>query len=209
MDERVVVKCYIFSLLLLVSGCAQLYTAKNDKLIETEKPNTRNTVLAVEEIPPTNTPEITNDLTKPAEQRIIEIGTGEFTAEPRSSRKRSITNNAEGDITLNFQDADINEFTRAVMGEVLKLNYTIDPEIKGSVTLETTAPVSKDELLSITETVLSMNGAAMINDDGFYRFRGWIWCTYNTTHLYCSRRNAKNTGAFFDRRQQYSRGQST
>lgn len=171
MDERVVVKCYIFSLLLLVSGCAQLYTAKNDKLIETEKPNTRNTVLAVEEIPPTNTPEITNDLTKPAEQRqrIIEIGTGEFTAEPRSSRKRSITNNAEGDITLNFQDADINEFTRAVMGEVLKLNYTIDPEIKGSVTLETTAPVSKDELLSITETILSMNGAAMINDDGFYR----------------------------------------
>ena len=74
-----------------------------------------------------------------------------------------------GDITLKFESADLREFVRVVFEDILKQNYLIDPQIKGKVTLHTTYPVTEDALLPIVESVLQMNGAAVIFQQGVFK----------------------------------------
>src|SRR5262245_15078483 len=45
-----------------------------------------------------------------------------------------------GDVMLNYVDADIREIVRMVMGDILKLNYTIEPGFQGNVTIQTAQP---------------------------------------------------------------------
>src|SRR5206468_11546718 len=52
-----------------------------------------------------------------------------------------------GDISLNFADTDIREVAAQILGNMLKVNYTIDPAVRGSVTLHTTTPLSRGQLL--------------------------------------------------------------
>ncbi len=74
-----------------------------------------------------------------------------------------------GDITLNFVDTDIREIVRVVLGATLKLNYTIDPSVQGTATLEVGKPLARSALLPTLETLLNQNGATLTMRDGIYR----------------------------------------
>jgi general secretion pathway protein D len=74
-----------------------------------------------------------------------------------------------GDVTLTFVDTDIREIARIVLGKTLKLNYTIDPGVQGTATLEIDKPVGHAELLTLFETMLNQNGATLVERDGAYR----------------------------------------
>src|SRR5437667_18541 len=74
-----------------------------------------------------------------------------------------------GDVTLNFVDTDIREIARVVLGETLKLNYTIDAGVQGTATLEISKPVPRSTLLSLVESLLNQNGATLVERDGIYR----------------------------------------
>ena len=73
------------------------------------------------------------------------------------------------DVTLNFAGADIRDVINAVLGQTLKLNYVIDPEVSGPVTFNVSRPVSRDEVLSTLEAVLNSRGATMVQSDGIIR----------------------------------------
>jgi general secretion pathway protein D len=73
------------------------------------------------------------------------------------------------DLTLNFAGADIRDVVNAVLGETLKLNYVIDPEVQGPVTFNVSRPVSRDEVLTTLEAVLNSRGATMVQSDGIIR----------------------------------------
>jgi general secretion pathway protein D len=73
------------------------------------------------------------------------------------------------DLTLNFSGADIRDVINAVLGETLKLNYVIDPEVVGPVTFNVSRPISRDEALSTLEAVLNSRGATMVQSDGIIR----------------------------------------
>jgi len=73
-----------------------------------------------------------------------------------------------GEITLNFQNADLREVIQAILGDALQKNYTVDPTVSGTVTMSSARPVAEDDLLPILETVLRMNGAAMVRDGDVY-----------------------------------------
>lgn len=75
----------------------------------------------------------------------------------------------EGEITLNFVNADLTEVIKAVLGDTLGYNFVIDPRVQGAVTLQTGSPVPAASLLSALETILSLNGASMVETDGLYR----------------------------------------
>lgn len=101
-------------------------------------------------------------------QRIVEIGDGKFTG--TSKNNNAISKDAEeGDVTLNFQGTDINEFIKVILGDVLSLNFVIDPQVSGSVTIETSIPVKQENLFSLLEQILSINNAAIIESNGFYQ----------------------------------------
>jgi general secretion pathway protein D len=74
-----------------------------------------------------------------------------------------------GDIALNYVDADLRDVVRAILGETLGLSYTIDPAVRGTVTLQTAHPVGSEALLPLLESVLAENGAALVERDGVYQ----------------------------------------
>lgn len=79
------------------------------------------------------------------------------------------TTHRAGDITLNFAGADIRDVAASVLGDMLKLNYVIDPEVKGPINFNVSRPVSRDELLPTFEAVLNSRGATMSNVNGIVR----------------------------------------
>lgn len=89
-------------------------------------------------------------------------GTGDRTGQTVSSYE-------PGDITLNFENADIREVVQSILGNTLGENYSVDPNVAGAVTISSARPLARDDLLPVLETVLQMNGAAMIRDGRTYR----------------------------------------
>ncbi|HEV2673541.1 MAG TPA: type II secretion system secretin GspD [Aliidongia sp.] len=87
---------------------------------------------------------------------------------PGSNERRPGASGA-ADVTLNFVDTDIREIARSILGGTLKINYTIDPAVRGTATIETAQPVPRDQLLGILETLLAQNGATLNEQNGLYR----------------------------------------
>lgn len=71
----------------------------------------------------------------------------------------------EGDVTLNFENTDIREVVNIILGDLLKVNYIIDPGVRGGVSMQTGRPLSRALLVPTLETLLRMNGATLVIDD--------------------------------------------
>jgi general secretion pathway protein D len=78
-------------------------------------------------------------------------------------------NDTDKSVTLNLVGASIPQAAKSVFGDVLELNYTVDPRVAGSITLQTTKPVTKAQLASAFESALHENGAAIVSSGGTYR----------------------------------------
>ena len=152
----------------LLSACSYFMPENHSDSPDTVTINTQDTKSIQYEHTQITEPVITDQTPTQQRQQIVEIGTGQYTADTTASKDKGYETEG-GDITLNFQGTDIREFVKAILGDVLHLNYAIDPELTGTVTIETATPVHEKELFSLTEEVLAMNGAALINDNGFYR----------------------------------------
>jgi general secretion pathway protein D len=74
-----------------------------------------------------------------------------------------------GDVTLNFVDTDIREVAKTILGTTLRLNYTIDPAVHGTTTLNTGTPIARSALLPTLETLLNQNGATLVEKNGLYQ----------------------------------------
>jgi general secretion pathway protein D len=79
--------------------------------------------------------------------------------------------NGGGKISLNFVDTDIRQIARTVLGKVLKVTYTIDPNVHGSGTIQTAQPISRERALTILENLLAQNGATISVINGVYQVR--------------------------------------
>lgn len=74
-----------------------------------------------------------------------------------------------GTVSFFFDDADIFEVAQTVFGDVLKVNYIIDPRVKGRVTFRTVTPIPRDEVLPVMEIILRLNGIGFVEEKGLYR----------------------------------------
>jgi general secretion pathway protein D len=101
----------------------------------------------------------------------IREGSGQFTGEAPGSRggsgRAASRVDADG-VTLNLVGASVPEVAKTVLGDVLKVNYTVSDKVKASITLSTAQPVAKDELLKIFEYVLRSEGIAIAEEGGVY-----------------------------------------
>ena len=71
--------------------------------------------------------------------------------------------------SLDFADTDVREAVAQILGTMLGLNYSIDPAVKGTVTLRTSRPLTAAQLMPALETILGSVGAALVRADGLYR----------------------------------------
>jgi len=73
-----------------------------------------------------------------------------------------------GMVSLNFNRADLIEIVH-IIAQHLRLTYTIDPEVKGTVTINSAEPLKPEDLLPIFHQILRMNGAVAIKAGNLYR----------------------------------------
>jgi len=104
-------------------------------------------------------------LNGPAPERRV-LGTDEFLSNNRDGNAGLVESSTDGAFTLNLVNVPIDQAARAVLGEALGRNYTVQPDVTGNVTLQTTRPLSERALLETFQTILELNGAVMqINDN--------------------------------------------
>ncbi len=109
-----------------------------------------------------------SEATRPGRLSQVYPGTGAFISEERIVRAQAEIGETE-DVTLNFESADVREVVAMILGEILKENYVVDPNVKGSISLRTSRPMDRSALLSILEAVLQVNNAALIHRDGLFK----------------------------------------
>ncbi len=71
-----------------------------------------------------------------------------------------------GSFSLNFDEADLGEVAKVIIGDILGKNYVLSPKVAGKVTLQTTQPLTREQVLPTLEMLLSMNSAALVKDEG-------------------------------------------
>jgi general secretion pathway protein D len=101
-------------------------------------------------------------------QSEIMRGDGNFIDIEAARRNTWRSNGSDGDIVLNFEDSDIREVAKTILGDMLNANYTVDPDVTGTVTLATSRPMSIDNVLPTLEVLLGMNDAVLTKTDGIF-----------------------------------------
>lgn len=137
---------YFLSLSLLVLFSCSAKALKQD--ISTEKPADANgsqqTIVKTEQAVQSSEKEARN------------------AAKPRSRQ-------AGGAISFFFDDADIFEVAQTVFGDILRVNYVIDPKVKGRVNFRTVTPIPREEVIPIMEIIFRLNGIGYVEEKGLYR----------------------------------------
>src|SRR5262249_36903349 len=71
--------------------------------------------------------------------------------------------------SLNFEALDVREVAKVILGDYLKLSYTVHPAVAGTVTFRTVRPIPLKELLPTLEMLLRQNNAAVVREEGIYK----------------------------------------
>lgn len=153
----------VAQLLLLLGLVACSDTARRSAEISAQLPSTAPEVEVMVSPAPAADPRRDVVERVPLLEPVQEIETGSGAVASVATAGISSGSDSEArDIVLNFQAADIQEVAKVVLGDLLGLNYLIDPAVSGTVTTETSAGLRRSELLPVLEVLLSYNNAALV-----------------------------------------------
>ncbi len=98
---------------------------------------------------------------------IVQLGTGQVfrgapTVNPSGPKD-------ERPVSLNFENGDIREIAKNILGDLLGENFMIDPRVTGTVSIRTPKGIARGELLPVFETLLKQVGAALVRDGAIWR----------------------------------------
>ena len=88
---------------------------------------------------------------------------------PSANGGRSVGVETADGVSLDLAGATIPEAAATILNDLMRVPYTVSDRVKGTVTLQTVKPVSRNALLELFESVLATNDAALIVDNGVYR----------------------------------------
>lgn len=99
---------------------------------------------------------------------------GASVTNPPANNRPEPSNNQQpsakrGEVSFNFDDADVFSVIQTIFGGVLKFNYVIDPKVTGRVNFRSVAPVAKEDVLPLMEVILRLNGIGVVEEGGLYR----------------------------------------
>jgi general secretion pathway protein D len=175
--------CWGFLVLLTITACA---TRPKD----TEPTEPR--------VPPQPAPSVVDlgEVSPPAEPLAREVipGTGKLVEVPAEQPSAAP---APGDgFQLNFVDTEISTVVAAVLGDGLNLPYVIDNQIKGTMTLQATRALSRDELFASFDSALRMHGAVLVNENGVFRVVPAKDAARRITNLRASLQSTRGYGVY-------------
>jgi len=65
-------------------------------------------------------------------------------------------------VEMNFDGADVQTVAKSLLGDILQLNFVVDPRVQGNVTLASVGPIPRKDVLPAFESVLRMSNAAIV-----------------------------------------------
>jgi len=75
----------------------------------------------------------------------------------------------DGNVVLNLSSVPLQQAAKTVLGDMIGVNYVVDPRVDGVVTVQTTRPVSKADALELFQAALAPIGAVLVQSRGIYR----------------------------------------
>lgn len=76
---------------------------------------------------------------------------------------------ASGEYTLDFENTPVAAAAQAVLGDILKVGYVIDPRVQGTISLSSARPVARKDVLFAFESGLKADNLALLRDPVGYR----------------------------------------
>lgn len=96
-------------------------------------------------------------------------GSNTFVASIAPTINAGRTRSGENGYTLNLLGAPISIAAKSVLGDILRVNYSIDPRVEGTVSLQTSDPVDRDDLVELFETALSIANVSIVRKGSGYQ----------------------------------------
>ena len=98
-------------------------------------------------------------------------GTGSFIDPVASIQPVQAKSSEQGEmVKVTFEGAPIGSVLEAILGDLLKVPYSLEGDIQGQITLMSTDPVPQAALLDMLESTLEIQGIAMVKGgNGIYR----------------------------------------
>ena len=162
----------LFTLLaVLLAGCQTLPSQREAaKLSELEQPVPTATIpqSQVDDEKPIKI--LTDDKAHLKSKAEVQPGSGSFIDESaaRAPVPGGSAVSAEGQITFNFENQPIQAVVQAILGALLKENYTIAPNVTGNVTFSTSRPITPEQAMPILEMLLAWTNNALVRKEGRY-----------------------------------------
>jgi len=70
---------------------------------------------------------------------------------------------------LNFDEVDIRDVLKSVLGDMLGVGYAVDPTVQGSISLHTAKPLPRAKVLPAFEEALRLAGVALVHGTSGYQ----------------------------------------
>ncbi|HEX3895780.1 MAG TPA: secretin N-terminal domain-containing protein, partial [Rudaea sp.] len=159
---------FLALLIALLSGCADMPFHKQDTAqIDASAAPPVPKIATVDDEKPIKIK--TTDAAHAAEAK-VETGNGNFVNEKaaRLPPPNTGVSSAEGQITFNFENQPIQAVVQAILGALLKENYTIAPNVTGNVTFSTSRPITPEQAMPILEMLLAWTNNALVRKEGRY-----------------------------------------
>jgi general secretion pathway protein D len=99
---------------------------------------------------------------------VIYAGSGQMIS-PAARDKSAHTPSSEEGVTLNLVNASIAESAKTILGDILALNYSVNPSLAGKVTIQTSTPVSRADLVNLFQNALRSSGATIVRNGAMYQ----------------------------------------
>ncbi|MEH2526169.1 general secretion pathway protein D [Bradyrhizobium sp. AZCC 2176] len=97
---------------------------------------------------------------------VMDGGNGSMIGGTYSKRKSAGT---DGNVVLNLASVPLQQAAKTVLGDMIGVNYVVDPRVDGVISVQTTRPVSKAEAMEMFQTALVPIGAVLVQSRGTYR----------------------------------------
>jgi general secretion pathway protein D len=98
----------------------------------------------------------------------VEAGSGKFIDEQAARVPVTARPAPEGQVTFNFENQPIQAVVQAILGSLLKENYTVAPNVTGNVTFSTSRPITPEQAMPILEMLLAWTNNTLVHKEGRY-----------------------------------------
>ena len=107
-------------------------------------------------------------LPSPSSQAVATTEPGDGQMIGAAARRPSGSGSA-ANVVLNLSSVPLQQAAKTVLGDLIGVNFVVDPRVDGVVSVQTTQPVNKADALELFQAALAPIGAVLVQSRGIYR----------------------------------------